>query len=183
MSVKGKTILVTGSTDGVGRWVAERLAAEGARVLVHGRDRRARRSGRRGHREGRRGGDVPSGRSRLARRSPQARRGRAARDRRPRRPRQQRRDRHGRKRARSQRRRLRAALRGQLLSPASCSTRLLLPAHREARAVADRQRRLRRAAGDRLFRRDADPRLQRRAAPTARASSRRSCSPSTSPRS
>ncbi len=38
MSVKGKTILVTGSTDGVGRWVAERLAAEGARVLVHGRD-------------------------------------------------------------------------------------------------------------------------------------------------
>ena len=40
MSVEGKTILVTGSTDGVGRWVAERLAAEGARVLVHGRDRK-----------------------------------------------------------------------------------------------------------------------------------------------
>ncbi len=39
MSVKGKTILVTGSTDGVGRWVAERLGAEGARVIVHGRDR------------------------------------------------------------------------------------------------------------------------------------------------
>jgi NAD(P)-dependent dehydrogenase (short-subunit alcohol dehydrogenase family) len=39
MTVKGKTILVTGSTDGVGRWVAERLAAGGARVLVHGRDR------------------------------------------------------------------------------------------------------------------------------------------------
>ncbi len=37
--VKGKTILVTGSTDGVGRWVAERLGAQGARVLVHGRDR------------------------------------------------------------------------------------------------------------------------------------------------
>ena len=37
--LKRKTILVTGSTDGVGRWVAERLAARGARVLVHGRDR------------------------------------------------------------------------------------------------------------------------------------------------
>ena len=40
MTLGGKTILVTGSTDGVGRWVAERLAADGARVLVHGRDRK-----------------------------------------------------------------------------------------------------------------------------------------------
>ena len=32
------TALVTGSTDGVGRLVAERLAAAGLRVLVHGRD-------------------------------------------------------------------------------------------------------------------------------------------------
>jgi len=40
MTVEGKTILVTGSTDGVGRWLALRLGAEGARVLVHGRDRR-----------------------------------------------------------------------------------------------------------------------------------------------
>jgi NAD(P)-dependent dehydrogenase (short-subunit alcohol dehydrogenase family) len=39
MSVKGKTILVTGSTDGVGRYVAERLAADGASVILHGRDR------------------------------------------------------------------------------------------------------------------------------------------------
>ena len=39
MTVEGKTILVTGSTDGVGRWVAERLAADGARVLIQGRDR------------------------------------------------------------------------------------------------------------------------------------------------
>src|SRR5208283_1182004 len=39
MTVKGKTILVTGSTDGVGRYVAERLAIDGARVIVHGRDR------------------------------------------------------------------------------------------------------------------------------------------------
>lgn len=40
MDLNGKTILVTGSTDGVGRLVAERLAADGAHVLVHGRDRK-----------------------------------------------------------------------------------------------------------------------------------------------
>jgi NAD(P)-dependent dehydrogenase (short-subunit alcohol dehydrogenase family) len=34
----GKTVLVTGSTDGVGRMVAARLGAMGARVFVHGRD-------------------------------------------------------------------------------------------------------------------------------------------------
>jgi NAD(P)-dependent dehydrogenase (short-subunit alcohol dehydrogenase family) len=34
----GKTALVTGSTDGVGRVVAKRLAEQGWRVLVHGRD-------------------------------------------------------------------------------------------------------------------------------------------------
>jgi NAD(P)-dependent dehydrogenase (short-subunit alcohol dehydrogenase family) len=38
-SIQGKTALVTGSTDGVGRVVAERLGQMGARVLVHGRDR------------------------------------------------------------------------------------------------------------------------------------------------
>ena len=37
--MKGKTILVTGSTDGVGRYIAQRLAATGWRVIVHGRDR------------------------------------------------------------------------------------------------------------------------------------------------
>jgi NAD(P)-dependent dehydrogenase (short-subunit alcohol dehydrogenase family) len=37
MRLEGKTILVTGSTDGVGRVVAQRLAAEGANVLIHGR--------------------------------------------------------------------------------------------------------------------------------------------------
>jgi NAD(P)-dependent dehydrogenase (short-subunit alcohol dehydrogenase family) len=35
----GKTVLITGSTDGVGRYVAAQLAAAGARVLIHGRDR------------------------------------------------------------------------------------------------------------------------------------------------
>ena len=35
----GRTALVTGSTDGVGRLVARRLGDAGARVLVHGRDR------------------------------------------------------------------------------------------------------------------------------------------------
>jgi NAD(P)-dependent dehydrogenase (short-subunit alcohol dehydrogenase family) len=34
----GKTVLVTGSTDGVGRFVAAKLAAAGAKVLIHGRD-------------------------------------------------------------------------------------------------------------------------------------------------
>jgi NAD(P)-dependent dehydrogenase (short-subunit alcohol dehydrogenase family) len=33
----GKTALITGSTDGVGRLVAKRLGEAGARVLVHGR--------------------------------------------------------------------------------------------------------------------------------------------------
>jgi NAD(P)-dependent dehydrogenase (short-subunit alcohol dehydrogenase family) len=37
-SLEGKTALVTGSTDGVGRVVAEQLGEMGARVLVHGRD-------------------------------------------------------------------------------------------------------------------------------------------------
>jgi NAD(P)-dependent dehydrogenase (short-subunit alcohol dehydrogenase family) len=39
MKMDGKTVLVTGSTDGVGRYVASGLAAAGAKVLVHGRDR------------------------------------------------------------------------------------------------------------------------------------------------
>jgi len=38
MNMDGKTVLVTGSTDGVGRYVAARLAAAGAKVLIHGRD-------------------------------------------------------------------------------------------------------------------------------------------------
>lgn len=38
MDMAGKTVLITGSTDGVGRYVASRLAADGAKVLIHGRD-------------------------------------------------------------------------------------------------------------------------------------------------
>jgi NAD(P)-dependent dehydrogenase (short-subunit alcohol dehydrogenase family) len=38
MKMDGKTVLVTGSTDGVGRYVAAKLAGAGARVLIHGRD-------------------------------------------------------------------------------------------------------------------------------------------------
>lgn len=37
-NLTGKTALVTGSTDGVGRLVARKLGQTGARVLVHGRD-------------------------------------------------------------------------------------------------------------------------------------------------
>jgi NAD(P)-dependent dehydrogenase (short-subunit alcohol dehydrogenase family) len=36
--IEETTVLVTGATDGLGRAVAERLAAEGATVLLHGRD-------------------------------------------------------------------------------------------------------------------------------------------------
>ena len=38
MQIGERTILVTGSTDGVGRRVAQRLGAAGATVLIHGRD-------------------------------------------------------------------------------------------------------------------------------------------------
>jgi NAD(P)-dependent dehydrogenase (short-subunit alcohol dehydrogenase family) len=38
MNMDGKTVLITGSTDGVGRYVAARLAYAGAKVLIHGRD-------------------------------------------------------------------------------------------------------------------------------------------------
>lgn len=38
LSYAGKTVLVTGSTDGLGRELARALAADGARVIVHGRN-------------------------------------------------------------------------------------------------------------------------------------------------
>ncbi|HEY7457209.1 MAG TPA: SDR family NAD(P)-dependent oxidoreductase [Xanthobacteraceae bacterium] len=39
MNLQGKTVLITGSTDGLGRLVARRLADRGANVLLHGRDK------------------------------------------------------------------------------------------------------------------------------------------------
>ena len=39
MASQGKTILITGSTDGVGRHVALELATVGATVMIHGRSR------------------------------------------------------------------------------------------------------------------------------------------------
>ena len=39
MDMNGKTVFVTGSTDGVGRYVATKLATAGAKVLIHGRDK------------------------------------------------------------------------------------------------------------------------------------------------
>ncbi|WP_027583615.1 SDR family NAD(P)-dependent oxidoreductase [Bradyrhizobium sp. Ai1a-2] len=39
MEMRDRTVFITGSTDGVGRYVATRLAIAGANVLVHGRDK------------------------------------------------------------------------------------------------------------------------------------------------
>jgi len=38
MPLANKTVLVTGATDGLGKLVAAKLAQDGARVLIHGRD-------------------------------------------------------------------------------------------------------------------------------------------------
>jgi 3-oxoacyl-[acyl-carrier protein] reductase len=38
LALKGKRALVTGSTTGIGEAIVRRLAAEGARVIVHGRN-------------------------------------------------------------------------------------------------------------------------------------------------
>ncbi len=41
MRLEDKVIIVTGSTTGIGQVIAEKCVAEGARVLIHGRDRKA----------------------------------------------------------------------------------------------------------------------------------------------
>jgi NAD(P)-dependent dehydrogenase (short-subunit alcohol dehydrogenase family) len=45
MSLEGQSVVVTGSTRGIGKVVATQLAAEGAKLAVVGRERRARRLG------------------------------------------------------------------------------------------------------------------------------------------
>jgi NAD(P)-dependent dehydrogenase (short-subunit alcohol dehydrogenase family) len=40
MSLQGKTALITGGTSGIGRAVAQRLASDGAEVIISGRDER-----------------------------------------------------------------------------------------------------------------------------------------------
>ena len=154
-SPEGRSILITGSTDGHGLALARSLAGDGAAVLVHGRDPR---EGRAGRRRGR-GRRLVRRRPRLARRDPRARRRGLRRPRAPRCPGQQRRRRDD--GAADQRGRVRARLRRQ--PPRA------LPAHARAaaaaeggRAAADRQRLLDRPDGDRLRRRDARTRLGRR---------------------
>ena len=39
MQLKDKVIIVTGSTTGIGEAIARRVVKEGAKVLIHGRDK------------------------------------------------------------------------------------------------------------------------------------------------
>src|SRR5271166_609860 len=160
--MNGKTILVTGSTDGVGRYVAERLAADGASVIVHGRDQ-ARGDGL-VERIAKQGGEARFLRADLASLAEVCTLAEAVRDTSDGLDAlvKQRRHRHERREARAQRRRLRAQVRGQLSGWLSPNPPPARPS-RATRAGAHRQCLVGRAAADRLFRRDADAWLQRRA--------------------
>ncbi len=141
----GKTVLVTGSTDGVGRVVAKRLGEKSWRVLVHGRDRG------RGERvvaeikdAGGTADFLAADLSSLAevRRLAGSVQRRTTRD------------------AADQRRRLRAALRRELSRRLSAHASAIA-AGQDQYARAHRQRPVARATSDRLCRRDVDARLQR----------------------
>ena len=180
---KGRTALVTGrhrrrrarGGDGAGQG---RLARAGAWPR-----RQARRGAGAGDRAGRRQCHLPAGRPGVAGRgAPPG--GRGAQRHGPARPLdQQRRHRHGRACGGppDQRRRPRAALCGELSRGLPVDLRAAAAAEGR-RAGAHRQRLVGRPAGDRLLRRHADQAATAASPPTARASWRRSCSPSISPR-
>ena len=158
-----KIALVTGSTDGVGRFVAERLGADGWDVIVHGRDAergaRRRRHDRRRRRRRAFSFRRPLGPRRRARPRRAGRQGRAAA-----RPADQQR-RHRRRRvgraAAGQRGGGRIALRRQLSRRLRADVASAAAAQAK-RAGAHRQRRLGRPARDRFRRRHARARLFRR---------------------
>ena len=182
-NLAGKIALVTGSTDGVGRMVARRLAEAGAEVFVHGRDAAPRRG--KSSPKSRRAADsahfIAADLADLDEVRRLAETGRADR-------------RSGStcsinnagigsggsgatRRTNAAGRELRFAV--NYLAGFALTLRAAAVAAGE-RAGSHRQRRLGRPAGDRFRRRHADARLFAARAPICRANWRRSCSPSIS---